>query len=239
MVSSIDSSILSYLQSSTSASTSSTSSSNDLFAKLSSAVGGDGKTITKKEVETSISKLESEPSGSADTKELSFLKQLDKNWDKISGGSDSITSSQLASGLSTMKASSHHHHHKSDSSTSPDSSTSLFSALADSTGASSSGITKDDLTSYLKTLVESLSSGTNNSTTGNASTNPTTSNSVTNTSETPKEIGLVTNLVANFDSFSNDQGYITSSSLQNGLSEPQDPSTITQGQLQSPIDIKV
>jgi len=238
MVSSIDSSILSYLQSSTSSSTSSTSASDDLFSQLSTAVGGDGKTITKEEVENTISKLESEPSGSSDTKELNFLKKLDKNWDKISGGNDSITSSQLAAGKSYLEP--HHHHHKSDSATSSDSSTSLYSSLADATGASSSGITKDDLTSYLKSLVNNLSSDSSNSTSTSSSTSSTTTtDSTTNTKDVEKEVGLVINLIANFDSLSNGQGYITSSSLQSGLSEPQDPSTVTQEQLQSPIDLKV
>ena len=222
--------------------------SSEMFKKLTEEVGGDGKTITKDQLETYISKVESDTSGTEDKGKLGFLKQLDKNWDKISNGSDSITSADLKAGASYLAPPSQSQSSSSSSSSSylSDSTTSLFTSLSDAVGADSKGVTKSDLATYLKSLVESLSSNSDSDKDSTDSTKPTTTtgstastSSTSDTKELGTEISLLTNLLANFDSLSNDSGYITQDTLASGLKEPQDPSTITSGQLQSPIDIRV
>jgi len=244
MVSSInsDSSLYSLLsQSGTNAS--GKTATDDMFAKLTKDLSGDGKTITKSQLESYIAKVEADTSGTEEKGKLGFLKQLDKNWDKISGGSDSITSAQLTAGASYLQPPTQ----------GEGNSQSLFSALSDAVGASSSGITKDNLTSYLKSLINSLSSDSDSdsdsdSTTSTSATSSTSSKnsdsststtSTTDTEEVAKEIKLLTNLLANFDNLSNSDGYITASSLKSGLKEPQDPSTVTSSQLTSPVDLRV
>ena len=203
---------------------------DDMFQKLSKDVGGDGKTITKTQLEDYIASLKSDTSGTADKGKLGFLEQLDKNWDKVSNGKDSITSADLKAGKSYLKPPSK-----------TDSTSSLFSSLSDSVNAGSDGITKDDLVSYLKSLFESTTSKDNSSTTDSTdSTNTTSSTDSTSSSDELKaEMKLLTNLIVNFDSFASDNGKITSSSLLSALKEPQDPTTVTSSQLQSPIDLRV
>ena len=234
-----DSSATSDLFSSTSTATSTSGSKqlsvSNMFSKLTKELGGDGKTITKSELESYIKKVETNASGKEDTKALGFLKQLDKNWNSISGGSDSITESQLASGINYLKP-------PTQSSGSTSSNSDLFSSLANATGAGSSGITKDDLIKYLKNLLSELDSSSSDSTSNSTKTTDTTSTS--NSSGTSdvnlaKEIKMVTNLINNFDAFSGGSSSITSNSFYSTLHEPQDPSTITSSQLTFPIDIRV
>lgn len=209
-----------------------TKSTDDMFKKLSDDVGGDGKTITKKQLEDYISSLESDTSSTADKGKLGFLKQLDSNWDNISNGKDSITSSDLAAGKKYLTPP-----QKSEKS-----SDSLFSSLSDAVGASSSGISKDDLVNYLKSLFESSTADSTKSSdsSSKSDTNTTDSSSSTsNNDELKSEMKLITNLIVNFDSFASDNGLITSSSLLSGMKEPQDPLTVTSSQLQSPIDLRV
>lgn len=213
---------------------------SSMFAKLTKILGGDGQTITKSELESYIKKVETNASGKEDTKSLGFLKQLDKNWNSISGGSDSITEAQLASGLSYLKP-------PSQSSDSNSSSTDLFSSLANATGASSTGITKDDLIKYLKNLLSELDSSSNDSTNTASGTTTTATSSTSTTDSTigtsdvnlAKEIKMIANLINNFDTFSGGSSSITSGSFYSALQEPQDPSTITSSQLTFPIDIRV
>lgn len=77
-------------------------SAEDMFAKLSEELGGDGKTITKDQLTDYINKLESDDS-SKDKGKLGFLKQLEQNFDKISNGNDSITATDLKNGMDLLK----------------------------------------------------------------------------------------------------------------------------------------
>lgn len=61
-----------------------------IFNKLSIDVGSDGKTITKDELNSYISKAESDSVNISDN-ELKSLKTLQSKWNTISNGSDSIT----------------------------------------------------------------------------------------------------------------------------------------------------
>lgn len=215
----------------------STSSSNtdDIFAKLSDAVGGDGKTITKDELESYIKQVESDTTGKYDKGSLGFLTQLDKNWDNISGGSDSITESDLEAGMSYLQP---------PTSSSDALVSDLFTALAGAVDSNGDGsISLSDLTSYLKSLTSSSSDSTsgtaNDNNSDDTSASSTSSTNSTSDTELANEIKLISNLISNFDSFSDGSGNITSNSFYSALNEPQDPSTITSDQLMSPIDIKV
>ena len=142
------SSTTSALTSSTTSSSKSTSSNplsaSDMFSKLTSDLGGDGKTITKSELESYIKTVESDTTGTYDKGSLGFLNQLDSNWDSISGGSDSITESQLESGMSYLQPPS-----QSSNSLSSD----LYSALTDVADSNGDGtISLDELTAYLRFL---------------------------------------------------------------------------------------
>lgn len=83
--------------------------------------------------------------------------------------------------------------------------------LAAMVGSNSSNVTKDQLTSYLRSIMSSDS-----------------------TSAT--EIAVVKNIIAQFESLSSGTPYVTS--LQ-GLKEAQDYTTITSAQVTSPIDIRI
>lgn len=73
-----------------------------VFQELSIDMGGDGKAITKKQLDSYITKAKAAKSGKEDTSgisdnELKGLETMQKNWDKISKGSDSITYSNMSS----------------------------------------------------------------------------------------------------------------------------------------------
>lgn len=231
--------LLEQIGSSTSSSSTSSSakgpmSATDMFSKLTDELGGDGKTITKSELENYIDKVESDTTGTYDKKELGFLKQLDSNWNNISGGSDSITESQLKDGMSYLKPPSN------GNSSSPASD--LFTSLLEAIGKddnSDSSISKDDLMSYLKSLVSSFDSNPNTKTNDNSDDTSTSSTTSTSDADLAKEIKFITNIISNFDSFADSSGNMTSNSFYSALREPQDPSTITSDQLVSPIDIMI
>lgn len=61
----------------------------DIFKQLSLEMGGDGKTITKDQLDNYIGKAESGDI-SITKQKLHALKQIQKNWDTISNGEDSI-----------------------------------------------------------------------------------------------------------------------------------------------------
>lgn len=248
MVSSISSNsndLLAYLlKRSASSSTTSTNPLNagNMFAKLSKELGGDGKTITKSQLENYINSIESNTTSTQDKGKLGFLKQLDTNWDKISGGSDSITESQFSAGLSYLQPPTN-----GSNSLSSDLFTSLLEAVGKDSNSSSS-ISKDDLVSYLKSLVSFLNSNSSTttdndsdgaSTSGTTNTDNTGSTSGASDANIAREIKFITNLISNFGSFADSSGNITSNSFYSALKEPQDPSTITSEQLASPIDIKI
>ena len=64
-------------------------STDDMFRSVSMQVGGDGKSITKDELDTYIK------NAGSDVADLSQLKVMQTNWDTISGDEDSITSSDM------------------------------------------------------------------------------------------------------------------------------------------------
>ena len=184
-----------------------TPSASDMFSRLKNDLGLDSSTtsITKEQLNDYIDDLES--SGDKSGK-LGFLKQLSDNFDTVSGGSDSITVEDLSNNMSVLKPPSHG---AETASSKKDPLTDLSSKV----GASSEGITKDDLESYLSKL-----------------------------DSDSDEYKLINNLIDDFDSVSDDSGYITSSSMKSYFQSTssatwQDPSTITSDQLKSPIDISV
>lgn len=66
----------------------------DMFKSLSIEMGGDGKAITKSQLDSYIDKAES-GSIKIGKQKLSALKQIQKNWDTISKGEDSISVSNM------------------------------------------------------------------------------------------------------------------------------------------------
>lgn len=63
---------------------------DEMFKRLSLEMGGDGKTITKKQLDDYINNASSGKIKVGEPK-LTALKMMQKNWDTISGGKDSIT----------------------------------------------------------------------------------------------------------------------------------------------------
>lgn len=73
----------------------------EIFKELSLDVGGDGKTIAKKDLDSYIEKVTEAKASKTDTttvsdEELTGLKTLQKNWDKISYGGDEISFSNVS-----------------------------------------------------------------------------------------------------------------------------------------------
>lgn len=67
---------------------------DEMFKHLSIEMGGDGKTIIKSQLDSYIDKAES-GSIKIGKQKLSTLKQIQKNWDTISKGEDSISVSNM------------------------------------------------------------------------------------------------------------------------------------------------
>lgn len=67
---------------------------DEMFKKLSLEMGGDGKTITKKQLNDYIKSASSGKIKIGEPK-LTALKMMQKNWDTISNGKDSITLDDL------------------------------------------------------------------------------------------------------------------------------------------------
>ena len=194
-------------------------SAEDMFNKLTQDVGGDGKTITKDQLESSIKKLESDSStSSADKHKLGFLKQLNANFDKISNGSDSITSDDLKKGKDYLKPP------EGGSKGSKGAKGADATAGTKSTSSSSSSkLTKDQLQSYLNELKAMNASD----------------------SDIAKQIQQA---ISNYGK-SSSSSTLTEAAIQKAIkdlksdnsssTDPQDPSTVTSDQLESPIDIRV
>lgn len=136
----------------------------DMFAKLSKDLGGNGKTITKKDLDAYVEKAEED--GNVSATKLDALKSLQKKWDDISGGKDSVNFADMKGNtnilglaytsdvISSMKATSE----SSDSS----SSNSIKDMLINSaTGGTNTNST--DLPAYLKTLLTENSDENDNS----------------------------------------------------------------------------
>jgi len=66
----------------------------EVFKKLSFEMGGDGKSITKDQLDTYIKKADS-GSIRIDDSKLNALKKIQEHWDTISKGEDSITSEDM------------------------------------------------------------------------------------------------------------------------------------------------
>jgi len=197
-------------------------SADEMFGKLTNDLGGDGQTITKDQLDSYIEKLESSDSGNEDKGKLGFLKQLQSNWDKVSGGSDGITAENLKTGMDYLKPPSKGE----GGGGAPPSASNVFSDLLKNIDSDDDEISKSELEEYLEKLQEN---GDDNS----------------------KEAKLVSNMINNFDSISGGADSITASAFQSSFNSLfsqgttnsrynwQDPSTITSDQLQSPIDIRV
>lgn len=92
--------------------------------------------------------------------------------------------------------------------------TTSFDALASEVGSAGGKIEENQLVAYLKTLMDSSKTGSNNN----------------------EEIAFVKNLIANFSTLSQGSGYITSFT---GLKEAQDHQTVTKAQVTSPVYVRV
>lgn len=199
-----------------------------LFSKLSSTVGASGKTITKNQVENYVAKANSSTSGPIDRAMADFSAKLLDNWNTISGGDESITQADLASGMSLLEikqqkkdqapliAYGSHQNDGSDIEYGHDDTAVItsFDTLAAAVGASGNKITKDQLLSYLESLTSNIA---------NSSANYT-------------QITFLKNIIAKFDTLSDGGKYITSL---DGVNEPQDYETVTPEQVTPPIDIRI
>lgn len=199
-----------------------------LFSKLSSTVGASGKTITKNQVENYVAKANSSTSGPIDRAMADFSAKLLDNWNTISGGDESITQADLASGMSLIEikqqkkdqapliAYGSHQNDGSEFEYAHGNSTVItsFDTLAAAVGASGNKVTKDQLMSYLESLTADISSNSSDYT----------------------QISFIKNLIAKFDTLSDGGKYITSL---DGVNEPQDYETVTPEQVTPPIDIRI
>lgn len=195
-------------------STSTFTSNEGAFSKLSKSIGGDGSTISKDQVDSFISKSNSDDSNSVDKKKLELLKKVQSNWNNISGGKDNITEGDLADsdidikllgqsgGDDSVPTISYGSDSENDNVVSININknkntgvTTSFAALAASVGAGSNKISKDQLYSFLQSLVnDSSASGADNN----------------------AEIAFVKRIINKFDTISSGSDYITSfSGVQN------------------------
>lgn len=164
----------------------------EMFKRLSVEMGGDGKSITKEQLDDYIGKAES-GALSVGKEKLNALKTIQKNWDTISGGGDSITYDNLKDFPSILAATMTGGFTAEEISDSP---SALASAIQDylvnSLGLSSSEeITKDNLSSYLNSLLLDESASNKNS-----------GESAESSDNNSEIIATLTNMIASFDSAS-------------------------------------
>lgn len=153
-ISSISSSLL---QSYTNYQSKSELSTKEMFQMLSLEMGGDSETITKDQLDAYISDAQDGTTDVSDT-ELSALETLQKNWDNISGGKNSITYSDMGE-YTTLLLATVSTPTLSDSSSFASPTDEVYGYLMDSLGLSSSNdITESDLSSYLTELLSANSS---------------------------------------------------------------------------------
>lgn len=186
---------------------------SQMFSDLSKKVGADDSGITKDNLQSYLAKLQED--GKGDGQESKFISKMIDDFDTLSGSSEHITADSMKTGMESLRP---------QGGPPPKDPADMFSDLSKKVGADDSGITEDDLQSYLQKLQEE---GKGDS----------------------KEAELISNLIEDFDNASGGTDTITSNSLQKAfqskmqerglMNEPQDPSTITSDQLQSPIDIWV
>lgn len=158
----------------------------EMFKMLSLELGGDGEKITKKQLDDYIKKAESGQFKNVSEKKISLLRELQKNWDTISNGKDNITLADFEKYLTLLTLIT-----ASGADTSEESDTSkktskndYLKELMEKLNIREEGIKKSDLTTYLKSLI---SEDTNE-----------------------EEIALVTNLIADFETFSSGTDSINS-----------------------------
>lgn len=206
---------------------------DEVFGMLSKNLGTDGTRITRDQVESYIKNAQKDPTKKADKNTLDYLNKLLEHWNKISGGSDSITSKDLQSGLGHLQfqakslnsnqsnsgiliAYGSSNNDDEDLTYGKDSSvlSTSFDSLVAAVGAVGGKITKDQLISYLRQLKSHDS----------------------RSSDASQEVALVKNLIAQFDTLSGGTNYITSL---NGINDAQDYKTVTLDQVTPPIDLKI
>ncbi|MDD3435908.1 MAG: hypothetical protein PHC64_02030 [Candidatus Gastranaerophilales bacterium] len=152
----------------------------EVFKRLSYELGGDGKTITKGQLNNYIDKAESGIID-VDSKKLSALIRIQDNWDNISGGDDEITFEEMQKYAPLLIATLTGNFEVTEIG---DSETSVVDAIYDYLVDyldldSRDEVTKEDLTSYLSELV---------------------SNPLDETDSDSDLIGALTNLIASYSS---------------------------------------
>lgn len=161
----------------------------EMFKRLSLEMGGDGKSITKEQLDDYIGKAESGHL-SVSKEKLNALKTIQKNWDTISKGEDSITFDNLKGFPSILAATMAGGFEATEISDSP---SALASAIQDylvnALGLESiENITKADLNSYLNAcLLDETFVVDDVELVGDANS---------------EIIGTLTNMIASFDSVS-------------------------------------
>lgn len=144
-----------------------------IFKRLSFEMGGDGKSITKEQLDNYISDAESGDI-KVDKQKLDALKMIQKDWDIISQGKDSITYSDMekykvllfqtmSGGFNVTEiddSNSSSHSAKSVEEATSSINDAIFDYLTDYLNKSSkSDITESDLNSYLNDLITNDSNG--------------------------------------------------------------------------------
>jgi len=167
----------------------------DMFKSLSLELGGDGTSITKDQLNNYIEKADS---GSivVSKDKLNALKSIQNKWDEISSKKDSVTAADFKYYAVLLLQT------NSGATTTIDEKFTLpkadfFKYLMELMGSDGTGVSKNDLTSYLKSLIASDSEQTDNS----------------------NEIAMTTDLLAEFDTVTRGNEYMTPSMLAaaNGL----------------------
>lgn len=130
-----------------------------LFKNLSVDVGGDGKTITKDQLDSYVKKAESGKIKLPD-EEVGALKELQKNWDNISTNGDSISYADVSSsgGKDTLMSMVPTGEDKPDyMGIAKDATTKAYDKIVN---AALNGSSNEETTSGLKSLLNELLSGT-------------------------------------------------------------------------------
>lgn len=164
---------------------------DEMFKRLSLEVGGDGKTITKKQLDDYIAKANN---GSIDVSKakLKALTTIQKHWDEISGNKDSITAGDMEKYKIFLMQAFTGDFEKTETPIDKQSAKkNLYEYLAEVLNAKDEGISKDDLSSYLQSLISESSDETDNS----------------------DEIALITNVIADFSALSAGSKSITTDSI--------------------------
>lgn len=130
----------------------------EVFKRLSFEMGGDGKTISKSQLDNYINNAESNGRNVGNTK-LGALKFIQKNWDTIAKGEDVITYDNLKDSQNLLAATLTSDFTETEVDEAETSLTdAIYDYLTDYLGLSSKNdVTKTDLTSYLNELISEQS----------------------------------------------------------------------------------